>query len=65
VNSGARPAVRTSEPSQITDLRRIPLGQLASQVASGEKNVTEVVARTVDSQKRISAVPAMMFNSSI
>jgi len=65
VDSGAWPIVGPSEPSQIPDLRGTRLGQLARRAAAGEKIVTGVVSRTVDSQKRISAVPAMMFNSTI
>lgn len=65
MDSGALPIDSTSEPSRIPDLRGTRLGQLASRTAAGEKTVTQVVSRTVDSQKRISAVPAMMFNSGI
>ena len=65
MDSGAWPIVSTTEPTRIPDLRGTRLGQLASCVAAGEKTVTGVVSRTVDSQKRISAVPAMMFNSTI
>lgn len=54
-----------SEPTRIPDLRRTGLGQLAHGAATGEKTVTGVVSRTVGSQKESSAVPAMMFNSSI
>lgn len=60
----ALPTVSTSGP-QIPDLRYTRLGQLAGRAAAGEKIVTGVVSRTVDSQKRISAVPAMMFSSTI
>jgi hypothetical protein len=65
VDSGAWPIVSASEPSRIPDLRGTTLGQLASGAAKGEKTVTGVVSRTVDSQKGVSAVPAMMFNSAI
>jgi len=65
VDSGAWPIVRTSEPSRIPDLRGTGLEQLASCAAAGEKTVTGVISRTVDSQKRITAVPAMMFGSAI
>jgi hypothetical protein len=65
VDSGARPIVSTSERSRIPDLRGTTLGQLASRAAAGEKAVTGVVSRALVNQKKISAVPAMMFNSSI
>jgi hypothetical protein len=65
VDCGAWPTVSTSELSQIPDLRRTRLGQLAGCVCAGEKTVTGVVSRTVDSQKEISAVPVMMFSSTI
>ena len=65
MDSGAGPIVSTSEPGRIPDLRGTGLRQLADRAAVGEKAVTGVVSRTVDGQKRISAVPAMMFNSSI
>jgi len=65
VDSGAWPIVSASELSRIPDLRGTGLGELASRAAAGEKAVTGVVSRTVGSQKRISAVPAMMFNSAI
>ena len=65
MDSGAWPIASTSEPSRIPDLRGTGLGQLAGHAAASEKTVTGVVSRTVDSQKRISAVPAMMFNSAI
>jgi hypothetical protein len=65
VDSGALANVSTSEPSRIPDLGGTRLGQLASLAAAGDKTVTEVVSRTVSSQKRISVVPAMMFSSTI
>lgn len=65
MESGARPIVSTSEQRWIPDLRGTGLRQLASRAAAGEKAVTEVVFRTVDSQKRISAVPALRFDSAI
>lgn len=65
MDSGARPNVSTSGLSQISDLRGTGLGELAGRAAAGEKTVTGVVSRTVDSQKRVSAVSAMMFNSTI
>ena len=65
MDSGAWPIVSASEPSRIPDLRGTGLGQLASHAAAGEKIVTEVVSRAVDSQKGVSAIPAMMFNSTI
>ena len=65
MDSGACPIVGTSEESQVPDLRGIGLGQLASRAAAGEKAVSRVVSRIVDSDQGISAVPAMMFNSTI
>jgi hypothetical protein len=65
VDSGTWPIVSTSEPSRIPDLQRTSLGQLASRAATGESTVIGVVSRAVGSQQRISAVPAMMFNSNI
>ena len=65
MDCGSWPIASTSEPSRIPDLRGTGLGQLARRAASGEKTVTGVVSRTVDSQKGISAVPGMMFNSTI
>ena len=65
MNSGAWRIVSTSEPSLIPDLRHTGLGQLASHAATGERDVTGVVSRTVVSQERISYVPAMMFSSTI
>jgi hypothetical protein len=49
----------------IPDLRGIELAQLARQAAVGEKDVTDVVSRVVDSGKKAGGVPAMMFNSTI
>jgi hypothetical protein len=65
VASGARPIVGTSRSGKIPDLRGSGLRQLADRAAAGEKAVTGVVSRTVDGQKGVSAVPAMMFNSTI
>jgi len=65
VDSAAWPIVSASEPSRIPDLRGTSLEELASDAAAGEKTVTGVISRTVASQRRLSAVPAMMFNSSI
>jgi hypothetical protein len=65
VDSGAWPIARTSEQIRIPDLRGTGLGKLATRHAAGEKTVTGVVSRTVDSQRKISAVSAMMFNSTI
>ena len=65
MDSGAWPITCTTELSRIPDLRDIGLGQLASRAAAGENTVTGVVSRTVDGQKGISVVPAMMFNSTI
>ena len=49
----------------IPDLRGIKLAQLAGQAAVGEKDVTDVVSRIVDSGESPAGVPAMMFNSTI
>lgn len=49
----------------IPDLRGIGLEQLARRAATGEKDVTGVVSRIVDSRESSSSVPAMMFNSTI
>lgn len=49
----------------IPDLRGIALAELARQAATGEKDVTGVVSRIVDSRESSSGVPAMMFNSTI
>lgn len=49
----------------IPDLRSITLAQLAREAANGDKDVTDVVSRIVDSRKIPSGVPAMMFNSTI
>jgi len=65
VDSEARPIGGTRERNRIRDLRGRGLGELARRVAAGEKDVTEVLSRTVDSRKGISAVPAMKFNSSL
>lgn len=65
MHSEARPIVSASERSRIPDLRGARLAQLAGRAAAGEKGVTGVVSRALDSQKKVSAVPAMMFNSTI
>jgi hypothetical protein len=65
VDSAARPIGSTAEQNRIHDLRGAGLGELARRAAVGEKDVTEVLSRTVSSRKGISAVPAMKFNSSI
>ena len=55
---GGRP-----DRSLIPDLRSFTLGQLARQAADGEKTVTSVISRIVDSRENRSGVPAMMFQS--
>jgi hypothetical protein len=65
VDSEARPIDTRSDRCLIPDLRGIELGQLASRVAGGEKDVTGVVTRIVDNWEHPSGVPAMMFNSTI
>jgi FXSXX-COOH protein len=65
VDSQARPNGTRSDPCLIPDLRRVTLGQLASLAAAGEKEVTGVVSRILDSRESPSGVPAMMFNNSI
>jgi hypothetical protein len=65
VDSGAWPITSMSELSRIPDLRGTGLGQLASRAAAREKTVAGVLSRTVEGQKGISVVPAMMFNSTI
>ena len=55
----------TGGGSLIPDLRGVSLGQLARRAAAGEKDVTGVVSRIVDSRESPSAVSAMMFNSAI
>lgn len=54
-----------SDRCLIPDLRGIALAQLARRAAAGEKDVTGVVSRIVDSRESPSGVPAMMFNSTI
>ncbi len=63
--SETRPTGRRSAQSVIPDLRGITLGQLAMQAADGEKDVTCVVSRIVDSLVKPSDVPAMLFHSAI
>jgi hypothetical protein len=65
VDSEARPIGGTPERNRIPDLRGRGLGELARRAAAGEKDVTEVLSRTVGSRKGISVVPAMKFNSSL
>jgi hypothetical protein len=47
----------------IPDLRGIALAQLARRAADGERDVTGVVARIMDSEESSSSVPALMFQS--
>lgn len=54
-----------SDRCLIPDLRGRNLEQLARQAAEGEKSVTGVVSRIVDSRESPAGVPAMMFNSTI
>jgi hypothetical protein len=65
VESEAQPIGSGSDRCLVPDLRSITLAQLARQVADGEKDVTGVVSRIIDSRKNTSSVPAMMFNSAI
>jgi len=65
VDSEARPIRNRSDRCLIPDLRGIPLGKLARRAADGEKDVTGVVSRIVDSRESPSDVKAMMFNSTI
>ena len=57
---GARP-----DRCLIPDLRGTGLGQLAMQAAAGEKEVSDVVSRIVESRESPSGTPAMMFQSAI
>jgi hypothetical protein len=65
VNSEARFIGSESDRCLIPDLRGIALAELARQAADGEKVVTGVVSRMVDSQVNPADVPALMFNSTI
>jgi hypothetical protein len=65
VDSEARHTGKRSDRCLIPDLRGITLAQLARQAAEGEKDVTGVVSRIMDSRENSSGVPAMMFNSTI
>jgi hypothetical protein len=65
VDSEAQHIGSGSDRCLIPDLRGITLAQLARQAATGEKDVTGVVSRIVDSRESPSGVPAMMFNSTI
>jgi hypothetical protein len=65
VDSGAHHIGSGSDRCMIPDLRGIKLAQLARQAAVGEKDVTDVVSRIVDSGENPAGVPAMMFNSTI
>jgi hypothetical protein len=65
VDSQAGPIGSGADRSCIADLRGVTLGQLARRAADGEKDVTGVVSRIVNSRENPSGVPAMMFNSTI
>ncbi len=65
MDSEARHIGIRSDRCLIPDLRGITLAQLARQAADGEKDVTGVVSRIVDSRESSSGVPAMMFHSTI
>lgn len=65
VDSVARPAGNVTDRCFIPDLRGIPLGQLASLAANGEKSVTSLVSHIVDDEQGVLHIPAMMFNSAI
>jgi hypothetical protein len=65
VDSVTRRTTGASGITQIPDVRGTRLGKLADSFAAGEKTVTRVVSRTVDSKNKNSAVSAMMFQSAI
>jgi hypothetical protein len=65
VDSEARPVSTPPNQCSIPDLRGVSLKQLAKQAADGEKDVTSVVSRIVESRESPSGVSAMMFNSTI
>jgi hypothetical protein len=65
VDSATWPTTDASGLTQIPDVRGTRLGKLADSFAAGEKTVTRVVSRTVDSKDKNSAVSAMMFQSAI
>lgn len=65
MDSVARPAGNITDRCLIPDLRGIPLGQLASLAAEGEKGVTNLVSRIVDNEQSALHIPAMIFNSAI
>ncbi len=65
MDSEAQHIGRRSDRCLIPDLRGTTLAQLARRAADGEKDVTGVVSRIVDSRESPSGVSAMMFNSTI
>lgn len=65
MDSEARPIGERPDRSLIPDLRSFTLSQLAGQAADGEKAVTGVVSRIVNSRENPSGVSAMMFQSAI
>jgi hypothetical protein len=65
VDSEAHHIGSRSDGCLIPDLRGFTLAQLARGAADGDKDVTGVVSRIVDSREIPSGVPAMMFNSAI
>jgi FXSXX-COOH protein len=65
VDSETRPDGSRSDHCLIPDLRGVVLDQLASRAAAGEKEVTGVVSRIVESRGSPSGVAVMMFNNSI
>jgi hypothetical protein len=65
VDSMATPEDSGSDQCLIPDLRGIALGQLARRATDGEKDVTDVVSRIMDSRENPTGVPALMFNSAI
>ena len=65
MDSMAPPNSSGSDRCLIPGLRGIALGQLARRAADGEKDVTGVVSRLLDSRENPSGVPAMMFNSTM
>jgi hypothetical protein len=65
VDSAAQSSATGAGQSLIPDLRGISLEQLAVRAAAGEKDVTGVVSRIVDSRLSPAAISAMKFNSTI
>jgi FXSXX-COOH protein len=62
---GAQPILSGQDRCQVTDLRRVPLGQLARRSADAEDTVAAVVHRILEGMDGPSHVPALKFNSAI